>query len=467
MTIPTYHPTPQSLLESFLDAVKRSHNPSKIVVKEGQLMAFTAQKQRHVSWAHVTQTQPFDPPAMRDAIAEIAALMGVAVATLNRPSDVADVVARVAYTGEVYPHKGLTEGNRKQEQTALSAAIPHRAELFTRSIGPVDIHHVDIRSAFPMAALSSLPVSQLFPARRGEPASEGWRALHRVWVKDNLTGNPQIAALPWTTQKGVFFPDGRFEAWVWDVEYAMALWAGADVEVQQTYHCRASSAMARQMEKLVDIRARYPHLAPYAKQIANAAIGKIKSRGDYWEYAVQPKSLEGWTPVNIEAGLFVRRVAPKTRPAHYCPQAWGFIQASVRAKLLQRLVATPDPLLCYADMVLGVGQVREDLADGGGWETKGEYKNALYAGRAAGTWSVLTQNRYVCRWQGLSRDLEPGEVKTIERWSGLESSLGHSGVRSYEITAPTMRELATEDRPIFGRRTQSGNPRTLPILIGG
>jgi hypothetical protein len=465
MSTPIYHPTPQSLLEAFLSAVGRKHNPSKIVVKEGQLLAFTVQKQRHISWAHVTQTQPFDPPAMREAIAHIASLMGISVSSLNRPSDVADAVARIAYVGEVYPHKGLTDGNRKQEQTALSAAIPHRAELFTRSIGPVDIHHVDIRSAFPMAALSPLPVSQLFPARRGEPASEGWRALHRIWVNDNMTGNAQVAALPWTTQKGVFFPDGRFEAWIWDVEHAAALRAGADVEVRQTYHCRTSSALARQMDKLIDIRARYPHLGAWSKQIANAAIGKIKSRGDFWEYAIRPKDLEGWTPVNVEAGLFVRRVAAKTRPAHYCPQAWGFIQASVRAKLLRRLMATPDPLLCFADMVLGVGWVDEDR-EGEGWTNKGVYEGALYAGRAAGTWSVLTQDRYVCRWQGLSRDLEPGEVKTVERWSGLESSLGHSGIRRYEITAPTMQELATEDRPIFGRRTQPGNPRTLPIKIG-
>lgn len=160
---PAYHSSPQSLLESFLAAVKRGHNPSKIVVKEGQLLAFTAQKQRQISWAHVTQTQPFDPATMRDAIAEIAGILGIS-ASLNRPSDVADAVARIAYAGVVYPHKGLSDGNRKQEQTALDAAIPHRAELFTRSAGPVDIHHVDLRSAFPTAALSPLPVSQLFPA---------------------------------------------------------------------------------------------------------------------------------------------------------------------------------------------------------------------------------------------------------------------------------------------------------------
>lgn len=462
--MPHYFEHPAELMEFFLSLIRQGRRPSRLVVKDGRLFAFSFARERFMSWEHVTQALPYSPSEMLAAVARIANLLGIHAETpFTRPASLADAVARIAYSGVCYPHKGLKEGVRKQEETALCGAIHHRAELFTRTSGAMrNIEQIDLSSAFPNAALSPLPVSQLYPARPEQDCPAGFRSLHRVWVDGNRTLDPQIAALPFNSSKGVVYPHGQFEAWVWDEELLAARQSGCHAQVKQTYFCRASSALARWMEKLISIRQKHPDLAPWAKLVANTAIGKIKARGDFWEYAIMPKDSEGWTPVNFEAGLFVRRKRAKRPPAHYCPQAWGYIQACVRAELLRQLMQTGEPYLCYADMVLGSGVDARP-----GWAQKERWGRALYAGRSAGTWAVLSEEgRYTCRWQGLSRDLEPGQTLTLTRYSGFEAALSAREVRSFEVYAPTMQELATEERKIWGRRTIKGDPKTYPIQLG-
>lgn len=460
----TYHPTESSLLDAFLDIVKRGGRPSRISTVDGRLRAFTYQKKRHMAWSHACLSPEFLPDELPRRLAEIAARLDLEMDRApRRVGDVASAIVVRAMAGDAYQHKGTRKPGepRPMEQMALDAGYAARAELFQRRTSRMDLSQWDLASAFPGVALGAIPVGPLVLSPAEHAEMEGYADLWLCDVVGNRTRNEQIAALPYRSQRGTIFPHGRFSGLFWEPEIQAAERAGCEVRRKRLWRCRTSERLAWTMRKLIALRGD-EELGRLSKQIANVAIGKLRSKNSREVYAFDPPSKVGWTMIDEHTGLFSKKTHMKRPPPTYCPQAWGYVQAVVRAQLLDQLMMTFEPVTCYADMVLGAGV--EPIS--GQWRCKGRYPGAVFAGRAAGSWALASEDQQiVSRWQGLMGSLEPGQTLTQVITPGLGNALKR-GIGTREASAPTLKQLALCDAPIWGRRTVKRESETHPIILG-
>lgn len=343
------------------------------------------------------------------------------------------------------------------------------------------IHEWDYSRAYPsICAVANLPTKLVGPM----PARYPWRRSltdARVAVLAHVRVTTSVPCVPTLHDGHIVWPVGTFETVLWTPELAVAVEAGATIEVLSGYLYRTTPALAQWARWILAELDRPDSEVPawqkaVLKHWSTALIGRFAMAFPEWEdLAIAPRNGvdrrtcvdadTGETYEVMQVGRAVFRQTGLTEWQHSQPAITGYVMSAMRAKLWRTMQALPDRTVLYVDTDSIL------VADGAHDVVAGLADTELAAGlRLKRSWDgfsifgprqIVTGNRVRVAGVPVSATRIDRTVFTGQIWESLAAAMG-----ARHADKVVVKDRVWRAKCVDRRRVGTGFGWTHPITIG-
>lgn len=221
-----------------------------------------------------------------------------------------------------------------------------RSEIFRMNFTPSKGHELaylfDVNSMYPACMLNPMPIGQGTLLQDIDEDDLYRNAALRTGIVEcdvEIPSSCYIPPLPWREKKGskLIFPSGKFTG-VWDTcELTLLREVGGKIlKIRRSMWFDEETIFTRFVKNVYSFRNKKSPdwnagLDWIAKILLNAAYGKFALKEERTRFHINPVSIEGLTPIDLESDIWSEEI--KITPSYVVPQLAVHVTALARAML--------------------------------------------------------------------------------------------------------------------------------------